>query len=84
LALYSRSRAQNPGYLKCDRYIQQALNNKSSRSRLKLGRPVLTVSWGVRRAIAADAIFLVKRIARVQQRQKRRYDVILCQVNYHQ
>ncbi|MEG4235715.1 hypothetical protein QUA40_27190, partial [Microcoleus sp. Pol11C3] len=23
--LYSRSRAQNPGYLKCDRYIQQAL-----------------------------------------------------------
>ncbi|MEG4231542.1 hypothetical protein QUA40_05420, partial [Microcoleus sp. Pol11C3] len=24
-ALYSRSRAQNPGYLKCDRYIQQAL-----------------------------------------------------------
>ncbi|MEG4235681.1 PEP-CTERM sorting domain-containing protein, partial [Microcoleus sp. Pol11C3] len=25
LALYSRSRAQNPGYLKCDRYIQQAL-----------------------------------------------------------
>ncbi|MEG4235895.1 hypothetical protein QUA40_28240, partial [Microcoleus sp. Pol11C3] len=29
LALYSRSRAQNPGYLKCDRYIQQALMNSS-------------------------------------------------------
>ncbi|MEG4233317.1 hypothetical protein QUA40_14560, partial [Microcoleus sp. Pol11C3] len=35
-ALYSRSRAQNPGYLKCDRYIQQALNTGLMQAQYKV------------------------------------------------
>ncbi|MEG4120307.1 hypothetical protein QUA43_22920 [Microcoleus sp. N9_B4] len=46
---------------------ETVLNQKSSRSSLKLAAPVLTVSWWLRRAIVLGAAFLLKRIARANQ-----------------
>jgi len=44
----------------------------------------LTVCWRVRRAIAVCATFFVKRIAKAEQSQKRKYGAILGPVNYPQ
>ena len=53
------------------------------RPTIKRGFDIIPVSAGIdtRRASAVGATFFVKRIARAEQSQKRRYGVILCPVN---